>query len=84
VTIEEATKRGIEKLTSPVWESLSPYKHIQLYFMKDGKGNILKDQHGHPMRWEWVTLHDMFGERRFVLSPEELAATDWQEWVLPR
>lgn len=84
MTIEEAGKRGIEKLTSPLWQSLSPYKYIRLYFMKDGNGNFLKDNDGRPVRWEWITLHDMFGERRFELSAAELAAADWQEWIPPR
>jgi hypothetical protein len=84
MTIEEATMRGIENLTCPLWRYLSPYKHIRLYFMKDGDGKLVLDDHGNPARWGWLTMHDVVGERRCTLSEEELSATDWEEWVPPR
>lgn len=84
MTIEEATKKGIDKLTCSLWRYLSPYKYVRLYFMKDGSGNLIRDNKGNPVRWEWLTMHDVVGERACTLSDEELTSTEWEEWVPPR
>jgi hypothetical protein len=84
VTIEEATQKGIDKITCTLWKQWAPYRYLRLHFMKDQEGKLLKEETGNYRRWPWVNLHDIYGERPFALSQAELEATDWEAWAAPQ